>query len=109
MPRAPGDAVGYVRVDVSWEPLGGALWVVDREGDRFIRDLSDVPFPVRPVVRAAVQRILAIVLLQLVGLAVERELGVADAVRVPAGNSIVDRVSRVRGYGGLALGELGGG
>ena len=98
-PSAPSNTVRHVRVDITREPLGFALRVVDGEGDRLVGDIGDVPLAVRPVVCAAVQGVLAIVLLQLVGLAVEGELGVSNAVGVTAGYSVVDGMSRVRGYG----------
>lgn len=54
------------------------------------------------------ERVVAIVLLEVVGHVVQREGAVADTVGVAAGNSVVDGVAGVDGWGGLVFGGFGG-
>lgn len=91
------DAVRDLGVDAAQHALRRVGCVVDGEGDGVVGEVVDVPGPERPVVGAAVQRIVAVVLLGVVRLVADGVVAIAYAVDVAAGDGVVDRVARVLG------------
>lgn len=106
MPRIRRQRVRDTRVHAARHALRKGSIVV-REGDGVLRQRSQVPEMIRPIVRSAVKGVGAVVLLEVVGHAVEREGAVADAVGVAAGDGVVDGVAGVDGWEGLVLGDFG--
>lgn len=94
------DGVSHRRLDIAEESQRRVGLVINSKGDGVVLQVSDLPHAVGPVVGAAVQRVVAVVLLRVDGLAVERVGAVADAVGVPARSRVVHRVSGVLGWGG---------
>ena len=99
VPRILGQRVRDTRINAPWHALRKGSIVV-LEGDGVGRQRRQVPEVVRPVVRPTVERVVTIVLLEMVGHVVQREGAVADAVGVAAGDGVVDGVAGVDGWGG---------
>ena len=97
LPGVLGHRVRDAGLDAAEHALRGVGCVQDGEGDGVLREGRHVEVAERPVVGAAVQRVVAVVLLRLVRHAVNRVLPVADAVGVPAWDGVVHRVAGVLG------------
>lgn len=94
------NAVGHGAVHASRESLRGALRVGDEKGDGRVGHLDDVPETPGPIVPAAVEGVAgAVVLLRVVGLAIDGVLGATDPVDVAARDGVVDGMTGVDSYG----------
>jgi len=98
VPGAVGHRVGDARLDAAEHTEGRVGGVEDGEGDGLGRKRRHIEGAERPVVGAAVQRVVAVVLLRLVRYTVNRVLPLADPVGVPAGDGVVHWVTGVLGW-----------
>lgn len=111
MPRILRQRVCDTRIHAPRHALRKGFIVV-LKGDGIRRQRRQVPEVVRPVVCPAVERVITVVLLEVVGHVVEREGAVADTVDVAPRDGVVNRVAGVDSWGRLVLGSwegLGGG
>jgi len=97
VPCAVGDGVRDVPIHLARHARGVALLVYEREGDGAAGHGGDVPDAVRPVVGTAVESVLAVVLLSVVCLTVDGELGFSYPVRVSPRYGVIRRVTLVAG------------
>jgi len=97
----PGRVLYAVR-DTSFDLAGHALLrtlrINDAESDGVVGHSSHVPDSVGPVVCAAMQSVVAIILLRHVRLAVESVHALSDTADVSTGDGVVNRMSRILGY-----------
>lgn len=68
---------------------------MDREGDGVLGEVGNIPEPVGPVVGAAVEGVVSVVGLGMVGLVADGVLRVTNAVDVPTWDGIVDGMAWV--------------
>lgn len=107
MPRILRQRVRDTRIYAARHALCKGFIVV-LKGDGIPRQRRQVPKVVRPVVCPAVERVITVVLLEVVGHVVEREGAVADAVDIAPRDGVVNRVAGVDSWGRLVLEACGG-